>query len=368
MCSQFVQVHGCFLRLDRPGEYRAYLVDPRFPKRADAKAAVCLQALSHGAGDYVRAIGKAIEARVTPSMKTWANDKVYPVLLSEYSKLKTGHPNFTYEKEKDGWSHSYFSSRVVYSLPLAFGCTMTLQLANDPTFGQTRKWTAPNEYRNKADARVAVICTAVEQGAIEFVRFRGEPPPLGYTSPYSLQNYVPEPSQKSNGKRKMTDSEEIHAESDKPAKRQKKTKLEGVQLPCEQPTPKDTTRPKKRGSKPKGSSIHTHGVPESGGIRAAGMARGGISGSYQPGLGGESSSGTAYRTPQGGHFDISMNRASFPPPMPGQLSMPNLHYSMQCGYTPPLRPYAGTTSGHGALGSTEALDDDSSEPEPGEVF
>jgi hypothetical protein len=105
-------VHGCFLRLDRPTEYRAYLVDPRFPKRADAKAAVCLQALSHGAGDYMRAIGKAVEARVTPLMKTWVNDQVYPVLLSEYNKLSNRHPNFTYEKEKDG-PFSFSSHHIV---------------------------------------------------------------------------------------------------------------------------------------------------------------------------------------------------------------------------------------------------------------
>jgi len=102
-----LQVHGCFLRLDRPGEYRAYLVDPRFPKRADAKAAVCLRALSHGVGDYVRAIGKAVESKVTPLMKSWANDQVYPILLSEYSKVRSGHPAFAYEKDKDGRSLSY---------------------------------------------------------------------------------------------------------------------------------------------------------------------------------------------------------------------------------------------------------------------
>ncbi|KAG1805546.1 uncharacterized protein BJ212DRAFT_1304005 [Suillus subaureus] len=53
----------------RPTQYRAYLVDPRFPKHADAQAAVCLQALSHGAGEYMCARGKAVEARVM--IRSW---------------------------------------------------------------------------------------------------------------------------------------------------------------------------------------------------------------------------------------------------------------------------------------------------------
>lgn len=290
-------LHGCFLRLDRPTEYRAYLVDPRFPKRADAKAAVCLQALSQGAGDHMRAIGKAVEARVTPLMKSWVNDQVYPVLLSEYNKIRSRHPGFTYEKEKD-----------------AFGCTMTLHLAADPTPDQTRSWTVANDYRNKADAKVAVICTAIEQGAIEFIRFRGEPAPLGYTIPYSLQTFDPESSQKSNGKRKMVEDAQPQGEPEKPTKRQKKTKLDGANT--------SDARPKKHGNrkeKEKGSStVHPHQ-----------------------------------------HF------------------MPHSFYSGQGGYGYPLlvQPFAGASSSHigfggggfeVGVGGAEAPSN-SSEPEPGEV-
>lgn len=295
-------LHGCFLRLDRPTEYRAYLVDPRFPKRADAKAAVCLQALSHGAGDYMRAIGKAVEARVTPLMKTWVNDQVYPVLLSEYNKLRGRHPNFTYEKEKD-----------------AFGCTITLHLAADPTAEQARNWTVSNDYRNKADAKVAVICTAIEQGAMEFIRFRGEPPPPGYTTPYSLQAFDPESSQKSNGKRKMV--EDAHGESEKPTKRQKKAKTDGASTSDARPP---TT--KHGNKKAKGRSIHSH-------------------------TGNESGSGTVY-LPQ-----VSLNLT---PPIPDQRVMPpHSDSSVQGGHGYPLS----AQSVAGASGSRT----DSSEPEPGEV-
>ncbi|KAG2075717.1 hypothetical protein BDR04DRAFT_1091342 [Suillus decipiens] len=329
-------LHGCFLRLDRPTEYRAYLVDPRFSKRADAKAAVCLQALSHGAGDYMRAIGKAVEARVTPLMKTWVNDQVYPVLLSEYNKLRGRHPNFTYEKEKD-----------------AFGCTMTLHLAADPTPDQTRIWTVSNDYRNKADAKVAVICTAIEQGAMEFIRFRGEPPPPGYTTPYSLQTFNPELSQKSNGKRKMVEDAHSQGEHEKPTKRQKKAKLEGAAT--------------KQGNKKEKGSTHTHGIPESGIIRAGQTSRKGhVSAPYQPGLGNESGSGTAYPLPQ-----VSLNPIS--PSIRDQRFMsPHAYPSVRGGCVYPLSTQSfasGSGTGFEGLMNVGAeRSGDSSEPEPGEVI
>jgi hypothetical protein len=40
--------HGAVLRLFRPGEIRTYMVVPQFPKRVDAKNAVCLAALRCG--------------------------------------------------------------------------------------------------------------------------------------------------------------------------------------------------------------------------------------------------------------------------------------------------------------------------------
>lgn len=342
-------MHGCFLRLDRPTEYRAYLVDPRFPKRADAKAAVCLQALSQGAGDYMRAIGKAVEERVTPLMKTWVNDQVYPVLLSEYNKLRGRHPNFTYEKEKDGpFLFSYHVTSHAHCV-LAFGCTMTLQLSADPTPDQTRTWTVSNNYRNKADAKVAVVCIAIEQGAMEFIRFRGEPPPPGYTTPYSLQTFDPGSSQKSNGKRKMVEDAHSQGEHEKPTKRQKKAKLESAAT--------------KHGNKKAKGSTLIHSIPECGTIRAGQPSRKGYaSAPYRPRLGDESGSGTAYRLPQ-----VSLNPI---PPNSDQRFMPlRAHSSVQGDYGYPLSAQSfagasGTSSGGGA--GAERLDD-SSEPEPGEV-
>jgi hypothetical protein len=95
-------VHGCLLRIERPSESKSYLVDARFSKRVDAKAAVCLQAMSEGVGSYIRAIGEAVGNRVTPSMRKRANE-VLPIIVSEYNRVCLGrYPVFQFEKEKDG--------------------------------------------------------------------------------------------------------------------------------------------------------------------------------------------------------------------------------------------------------------------------
>ena len=116
-CFRFVTqlslaVHGCILKLDRPGEYKASLVDARFPKKSDAKAAVCLQAMSEGIGDYIRSIASALDNKVTPTMRSFSSSLVFPALTSGLSKIDTAlHPHFEYDKERDGW-HSALSQSV----------------------------------------------------------------------------------------------------------------------------------------------------------------------------------------------------------------------------------------------------------------
>ncbi|EGN97416.1 hypothetical protein SERLA73DRAFT_75102 [Serpula lacrymans var. lacrymans S7.3] len=184
--SGTIGLHGCLLRIERPGDSKSYLVDPRFPKRADAKAAVCLQAMSQGVGDYIRSISAAVEGKVTPTMRTWVNDHVVPVLASEYSKIKPGaHPQYDFEKDKD-----------------AYGCTMTVELSSISKPQETKKYSVPPDYRTKADAKIGVTCLAAEQGLIEYLRFRGEAPPLGYESPFSLQKHELDVLQRADEKRK----------------------------------------------------------------------------------------------------------------------------------------------------------------------
>ncbi|KAG9312604.1 hypothetical protein JVU11DRAFT_7001 [Chiua virens] len=173
-------LHGCLLKLDRPGGYKASLVDARFIKRSEAKAAVCLQAMSEGIGDYIRAIASAVDNKTTTTMRSFSSSLVYPALTSELTKIDASlHPHFEYNRERD-----------------AFGASLILKLSTDPTSEQVRRYTVPADYRNKADAKVAVICHAAELGAVEFVRFRGGSLPDGYVSLYTLQAYNPDVSRK----------------------------------------------------------------------------------------------------------------------------------------------------------------------------
>ena len=96
--------HGAVLRLTRPGEVRTYMVVPQFPKRADAKNAVCLAALAAGVGTYVRTISAAIEAKISTETKTLVYESILPLLNTEYVKY---WPNklpemFEYTKDRDG--------------------------------------------------------------------------------------------------------------------------------------------------------------------------------------------------------------------------------------------------------------------------
>jgi hypothetical protein len=103
--------HGAVLRVVRPGEVRTYLVDPQFPKRADAKNAVCLAALSAGVGASVRAIADALETKVSPETRTLVFDSILPLLTTEYAKLWPNKPPemFEYTKDRDGMPFLFLS-------------------------------------------------------------------------------------------------------------------------------------------------------------------------------------------------------------------------------------------------------------------
>jgi len=79
------------------------MVNASFPKRIDAKAAVCLKAMSQGVGNYIRAVGNEAMGRVTPAMRQLAIDHVFPILVSEWSKVKPGtRPTYDFQKDKNG--------------------------------------------------------------------------------------------------------------------------------------------------------------------------------------------------------------------------------------------------------------------------
>jgi hypothetical protein len=101
--------HGAILRLTRPGEVRTYMVEPQFPKRADAKNAVCLAALAAGIGAYVRAVNQALEMKISPETKTLVVESILPLLMTEYAKHWSNKlpEMFEYTKDRDG-AHGLF--------------------------------------------------------------------------------------------------------------------------------------------------------------------------------------------------------------------------------------------------------------------
>ena len=85
-----------------------------------------------------------------------------------------------------------------YASP-AWGCILTLKLTGEPEEHEKRSWTVPANFRNRNDAKIAVLQLAFEQGAIEFLRFRGEPPPEGY----KVKLPAPRESKRRNGRGRM---------------------------------------------------------------------------------------------------------------------------------------------------------------------
>ncbi|KAF9467629.1 hypothetical protein BDZ94DRAFT_1248588 [Collybia nuda] len=160
-------LHGCILRLERPdAQCRSYYVDPRFQRRADAKAAVCLLAMSQGIGDYIRCVGSEVENKISEYARKLANQTIYPGIIAECLKIRPNqHPEYTFTPDRD-----------------AFGCTLTVDLSSSPENPDPRSYTVKPEYRNKVDAKIAVAVLAAEQGIFELLRFRGAPPPPGYVT------------------------------------------------------------------------------------------------------------------------------------------------------------------------------------------
>ncbi|KAF9242819.1 hypothetical protein BU15DRAFT_72469 [Melanogaster broomeanus] len=328
-------LHGCVLKFDRPGDYRAYIVDAWFPKRSDAKAAVCLQAMSHNVGNYIRKIGMELR------------------------------PYFEFEKERD-----------------TFGATWVVELSTTPTPEQVRRYTVPTNYRNKADAKAAAICCAAEQGAVEFIRFGGENPPPGYVSPYTLRNYDPAAQKR----RHPEGTDEL--ESGRPSKKQKKGKKREVEVA---PIQGESSQASLVGrSQPSRSGSHQiHDVPGPGGIGSLqAVSRQYSLDQSQPGFGNEGGSGAPYYAPyshgppftpqavHGGAVGASGSHHIYGVHQPPMTYAPNSPHppSHTPHHTPPPRGSNGPTHvGSSAssrpvphlLASTRPSHTD---PEPGEVL
>jgi hypothetical protein len=89
---------------------------------------------------------------------------------------------------------------------------MTLKLTEQPEEHEKCSWTVPADFRNRNDAKVAVVHAAFEKGAIEFLRFNGESPPEGY------KVELPPPRESKKAKRKAADGTENEGEPPKKMK------------------------------------------------------------------------------------------------------------------------------------------------------
>ena len=90
------------------------MVEPKFGKRVDAKAAVCLLAMSQGISQYIRSIASTIEGKVTPEMRKIANEQILPILGSEYAKLRHGmHPTYEYDHDQGGERLCFMTPRFI---------------------------------------------------------------------------------------------------------------------------------------------------------------------------------------------------------------------------------------------------------------
>ncbi|KAG5644837.1 hypothetical protein DXG03_007564 [Asterophora parasitica] len=155
----------------RPGHRRAYLVDSIFGKRSDAKNAVIVSAMLQGVGEYIKAVGVAIENKITPKFRTIVHDQIFPMLNDQCPHT------WTYHTDKDGEPLSIIFCAQNLTTRIAYGCTLTVTLK-----GEEHRYIAESEYRTKADARVAAGMAASKLGLPELLRFQGELPPPGYRS------------------------------------------------------------------------------------------------------------------------------------------------------------------------------------------
>jgi hypothetical protein len=90
---------------------------------------------------------------------------------------------------------------------------MTLKLAEEPEEREKCSWSLPTDFRNRNDAKVAVVHIAFEQGAIELLRFKGVSPPGGYN-----KVELPPPRESQKAKRKAADGTKNEGEPHKKMK------------------------------------------------------------------------------------------------------------------------------------------------------
>ncbi|KAF8530070.1 hypothetical protein BU17DRAFT_78612 [Hysterangium stoloniferum] len=154
-------LHGCLLRLSRPdAPSQSYMVDAVFSKRGDAKVAVCIYACSQGLGQWIREVAAEIDARVTPAMRRRFTEEIFPAVEHSLNRIRHGlRPRFDFESDL-----------------ATYNCVMTIDLSDGDDRSLRRQWSVPTAYKTKLDARIAVLCSAVDKGLMDFIKYRGKIP------------------------------------------------------------------------------------------------------------------------------------------------------------------------------------------------
>ncbi|EPQ53313.1 hypothetical protein GLOTRDRAFT_95286 [Gloeophyllum trabeum ATCC 11539] len=142
------------------GQALTYIVEPVLEREVDVRNAVCLVAAIQGVEAHIASVAKEVACKVTSEMRRLAG-RVLALLDAELEKWPHSKTDFTCPPDLD-----------------ACGCIFTVTL--DTTSELSWSFTVPREYKSGADAKVAAVCLAYEQGVIELVRFRGKKPPPGY--------------------------------------------------------------------------------------------------------------------------------------------------------------------------------------------
>ena len=57
---------------------------------------------------------------------------------------------------------------------------MAIDISPDPETPIKKEWKVPLLYRCKGDAKIAVMCAAADDGMMDFIKYRGNPPPIGH--------------------------------------------------------------------------------------------------------------------------------------------------------------------------------------------
>jgi hypothetical protein len=72
---------GCVLRLELPDRNaKTYIVDNHFAKRQDAKAAVCLLAMSQNIDAHILSLREEVESKLPPAHRLAAQNIILPAL------------------------------------------------------------------------------------------------------------------------------------------------------------------------------------------------------------------------------------------------------------------------------------------------